>query len=867
MFARLALVALLLAAPVVVAQPLPFAADFAAPGVTGYDSAIPTPEEVIGHVIGTMHTRPEQVVRYFEAVAAVSPRVTLGEHGRTWEGRPLVHAIVAAPGTDLDAVQAANRRLSDAPGSVSDAALAAQPVVAFMGYSIHGNEASGTEAALLLLYHLAAGQGPAVDDVLQHAVVLIDPMLNPDGRDRFVDWVNGNRSGTAGLPSLDGQDREHDEPWPGGRTNHYLFDLNRDWLLMQHPESQGRMAFWHSWRPQLTTDFHEMGGNATFFFQPGIPSRNNPNTPAGTFDLTGEIATYHARALDRIGSLYYSQESFDDFYYGKGSTYPDVNGGVGILFEQASSRALAAETVNGRLDYAATIRNQFATSLSSLEAAVAMREKLLRHQRDFYAGAPDFARAADVKGYVVGLDGDRARAEAFAELLARHRVRVHDLAQPVEVDGERFEPGAAFVVPVDQPQARLVKAMMERVTTFEDSLFYDVSAWTLPLAFGVRHAELARDPGALLGAEWAPSQSEGQQVGGRAGYAYLIPWGEAFAPRALALLQRGGRRVRIATEPFEATAGGERAAFERGTLVVPVVQADVDVETMHRLVDDAVVRDGGRGCHALDGGLTPSGPDLGSGSMPVLEMPRVALLSGEGTDSYSVGEAWHLLTERAGLPVSLLDLDELGRADLRRYTTVALVGSVRGLDEAAAEKLKAWVRGGGTLIVTEGAIRVAAEHGLVDLTPREAAEDSTLRPYAEVADARGAQVIGGAIFEAALDPTHPLAFGHADRVALFKNNTLLYDRSAKAGTNVAVYARGPAPQRLHLGAEPGAAAWRGGDRRAAPRPGPRRRLRLRPELPRVLVGDAGPLPQRRVLRRHLLAGRTAGHATIAWSGW
>ncbi|MEP0548979.1 MAG: M14 family metallopeptidase [Rhodothermales bacterium] len=785
----LALLASLLLTPAASAQQLPLAADFTAPGVTGYDSTIPTPEEVIGHVIGTRHTRPEQVVRYVEAVAAASPRVTLGEHGRTWEGRPLIHAIVAAPGTDLDAARRANVQLSDAPGSVSDAALGAQPVVAYMGYSVHGNEASGTEAALLLLYHLAAGQGPAVEDVLDNAVVLIDPMLNPDGRDRFVDWVNGNRGGTEGLPSLDGQDREHDEPWPGGRTNHYLFDLNRDWLLMQHPESQGRMALWHSWRPQLSTDFHEMGGDATFFFQPGIPSRNNPNTPAATFDLTGEIATYHARALDRIGSLYYSSESFDDFYYGKGSTYPDVNGGVGILFEQASSRALAAETANGRLDYGATVRNQFATSLSSLEAAVAMRVKLLQHQRDFYAGASDFARAADVRGYVFGLDGDRARAEAFAALLARHRVRAHDLARSVEVDGDRFEPGAAFVVPVDQPQARLIKAMMERVTTFEDSLFYDVSTWTLPLAFGVRHAELSRDPGALLGAEWTPSQREGRQAGGRAGYAYLIPWGQTFAPRTLARLQRAGVRVRLAKDPFEAAVGGARQRFERGTLVVPVEQGDAEAETVHALV--AAATQDHVEVFALGGGLTPSGPDLGSGSVPVLTMPRVALLSGEGTDSYSVGQAWHLLTERAGLPVSLLDITKLSRADLGRYTVLAVVGSVRGLDEVAAETLKTWVRSGGTLIVTEGAAGVAAERGLIELDKREADEDSTLRPYAEVSDARGAQVIGGSIFEATLDTSHPLAFGQGERVALFKNNTVLFDPSAKAGTNVAVYTEAP----------------------------------------------------------------------------
>jgi len=784
MLARLAALVLLLAvAPAVSAQQLPLATDFTAPGVTSYDPDIPTPQDVIGHEVGTMHTRPEQVVRYFEALAAASPRVTLGEHGRTWEGRPLVHAIVAAEGADVEAARQANARLSDAPSGVSDGALAAMPVIAYMGYSVHGNEASGTEAALLLLYHLAAGQGPAVDDVLESAVVLIDPMLNPDGRDRFVDWANGNRSGTAGQPSLDSQDREHDEPWPGGRTNHYLFDLNRDWLPLVHPESRGRMALWHSWRPQLSTDFHEMGKDATYFFQPGIPSRNNPNTPEATFDLTGEIATYHARALDRIGQLYYSEESFDDFYYGKGSTFPDVNGGVGILFEQASSRALAASTDHGRLDYATTVRNQFATSLSSLEAAVAMRERLLRHQRDFYVSTSDFARDAEVKGYVVAADAP-GRAAALADVLRRHRIRVHTLARSVEVDGERFAP-PAFVVPVDQPQGRLVKAAMERVTTFGDSLFYDVSTWTLPLAFGVRHAELRRDVGDLLGAE-LDEITYGGLKGGRASYAYLIPWGQVHAPRALARLQRAGVRVRLAKEPFEVA--GRPEQFERGTLIVPVAQADAEAETVHRLASEIA---GEVEVIAAGSGLTPEGPDFGSRGMPVLTPPRVAVLAGEGTDSYSVGEAWHLLTERAGLPITLLNRDEVGDADLSRYTTIAAVGYFRGFENGEHDKLKAWVREGGTLIATEYAARWAVENGFAELERREAEEDSTQYDYADVGTARGAQFVGGTVFEAALDPTHPLAFGHGDRVALFKTNATAFDPSEAAGTNAALYTDAP----------------------------------------------------------------------------
>ncbi len=788
--------ALLLLFPAAWAQPLPLATDFAVPGVAGYDPAIPTPEAVIGHVIGTRHTRPEQVVRYFEAVAEASPRVTFGEHGRTWEGRRLVHAIVAAEGTDLEAVRQANLRLSEAPDAVSDAALGAMPVVAYLGYSVHGNEASGTEAALLLLYHLAAGRGPAVEAVLENAVVVLDPLMNPDGRDRFVDWVNGNRGGTEGFPSLDGQDREHREPWPGGRTNHYLFDLNRDWLPLVHPESQARMALWHSWRPQLSTDFHEMGGDATYFFQPGIPSRNNPNTPERTFDLTAQIAGYHAAALDRIGQLYYSGESFDDFYYGKGSTYPDVNGGVGILFEQASSRALAAETVNGRLDYATTVRNQVATSLSSLEAAVAMRTDLLRHQRDFYASAPEVARKSEVKGYVVSVE-DR-RGIHFADVLRQHRIEAYFLGESVEVSGERFEANQqTFVVPMEQPQARLVKAAFERVTSFEDSLFYDVSTWTLPLAYGLRYAELERLPRSLLGDALDVDMENGKLWTSKgipnrqfiaADYAYLVGWESPFAPKVLAQLQQAGVRVRMATEPFKA--GRKEYQYERGTLIVPVVQPEAERAVERRILSEASSKRFA-GAVPFDGGLTPDGPDLGSRSMPVLEMPRVALLSGEGTDAYNVGQVWHLLTERAGLPVSLLDRDDVGEADLDRYTTVIVTGTFRGLDDDATGKLKAWVRNGGTLVATEQAAAWAAEHGFGEWTAREAVEDSTRRPYAEVDAARGAQVVGGAIFEVSLDATHPLAFGHGETLPVFKNNTLAFDPSAAPGTTVAAYTDAP----------------------------------------------------------------------------
>ena len=275
---------LVLAPGTVRGQELPFVMDVRVPGVNAYDPAIPRPESVIGHVVGTTHTRSHLVAAYYRAVAEASDRVVVNRHGATYEGRHLVHAVVTSTANHgrLEEIRRSNHRLSDTPGEVTDAMIEAMPVVVHMGYGVHGNEASSSEAAMLVLYHLAAGSGPAVDDLLDRAVIILDPNYNPDGRDRFVNWANANRGRVA---TRDGQDREHVEPWPGGRTNHYWFDLNRDWLVAQHPESQGRLGLFHHWRAQVLTDFHEMGSDATYFFQPGIPHRPGlpvryPQTPS-----------------------------------------------------------------------------------------------------------------------------------------------------------------------------------------------------------------------------------------------------------------------------------------------------------------------------------------------------------------------------------------------------------------------------------------------------------------------------------------------------------------------------------------------------------------------------------------------------------
>ncbi len=775
------------------AQELPVAIETPTPGTNAYDDAIPTPEEVIGHEIGTRHTRPGQVVRYFEAVAETSDRVALRSHGRTYQGRRLIHAVVTEPSNHdrIDDIQASSRRLATEPEAVSEETMANLPAVVTMGYSIHGDEASGTEAAILLLYHLAAGSGPDIDAALSDVVTLIDPMFNPDGRDRFVDWVNDNRGGT---PTADPQDREHNQPWPGGRTNHYLFDLNRDWLPVQHPSSQGRIEYFHEWKPQVLTDFHEMGAEATYFFQPGVPSRTNPNTTQRNQELTGAIAEYHAEYLEDIGSLFYTRETFDDFYYGKGSTYPDINGSIGILFEQASSRALKRETSKGEMTYAFTVRNQFMTSMSSLKAVADQRTDLLRYQRDFFANRGEALEDVGTEAYVIDRSEQPTRAQALAQVLDRHDVELYDLRETVQANGETFASGEAYVVPLDQPQGRFVKAALERTSSYPDSIFYDVSTWTLPLAFGVDYAELTSAPSDLRGDPVEDvSYESGAVVGGRSSYAYVLPWGDYFGPRAVQRLHENGVRPRVMTDPFTAESGGQSQSFGRGSIVVQVQQRGVTPDTVHSVVQRIAQQDY-LDVYAVDEGLTPSGPDLGSRYSPILEKPNVALLTGtgggsrySGASSYNVGEVWHLLSERMEMPVSLLNISDVSNADLSRYNTMVLAGG--SFQDLSEEAVSEWVKQGGTLIAIEDAVEWPVEQEMVNLNERSLNVDSLVQKadYADLPEAYAAQGIGGSIFQTNLDPTHPVAYGYEESVPVFRVGTGFYDPSDTPGATVGTY--------------------------------------------------------------------------------
>ena len=342
------------------------------------DENIPTPHEILGFNVGEWHVSHDKLLSYMFELEKASDRVKLEKTGKTYEGRDLVVLVITSEKNhnNIDNIIKQRSKIYE-----NEKDLKNKKIVLYQGFSIHGNESSGSNASLLYAYYLASAKGDFINNILENSVIIIDPSMNPDGLQRFSGWVNSHRN--MNLTS-DSNDREYNEVWPGGRTNHYWFDLNRDWLPAQLPESQSRLKTFYKWMPNILTDHHEMGTNATYFFQPGVPSRTHPLTPEMNQILTKKISKYFAEDLDNIGSLYFSGERFDDFYYGKGSTFPDINGSIGILFEQASSRGHFQESENGILTFPFTIKNQLTTSISTIKAALDLKDEIIKYQNNFY---------------------------------------------------------------------------------------------------------------------------------------------------------------------------------------------------------------------------------------------------------------------------------------------------------------------------------------------------------------------------------------------------------------------------------------------------------------------------------------------------
>jgi hypothetical protein len=766
------------------------------PAGVSYDPAMPLPEDLFGFRVGAWHLRADQLAAYLQVLADRSPRMTLQVYAHSHQQKPLHFLIVTHPDNHarLDSIRARQAALVTAAGRA--AAADDQPLVVWLGYNIHGGEASAANAVPIVAYHLAAAQGEAIERMLRDMVIIIDPCLNPDGLDRFAQHANMYRGAN---PNADPEHHEHREGWPPSRGNYYWFDINRDWLPLVHPESRGRMAWYHQWRPQVLADFHEMDRNRTHFFQPGVPARNNPLTPAANFDLTARIAGYNARALDAIGSLYYTRESFDDFYVGKGSTYPDLTGGVGLLFEQAGTRGRRVESAHGVLEFPFGIRNQVRSSLSTLEAAHALRADLRAYQRWFFESVDQLAAQAPERAFVFAASDNPDLLTKFAALLHRHAIAVHRLARDVQLNGVTFAAADALIVPLAQPQHRLIRSLFEQPVTFTENVFYDISTWALPPAFNLDSAAIPASHynANMLGAAWTePAPPPATINGGRSSYAYIFSWDTAYAPRALHRLQQAGIRTMLATRPTRLPVGGKPKVFHSGSIIVPVAGQTTSADAIHDLLANAAAADG-IAVHALDTGLAMGGIDLGSpGSLPLVPA-RVAIAAGDTIVPQQAGEMWHQLDQYVGMAPTLLDPSRFGSVNLDRYTVLILPsGSYGTVNEAGVAALRRWIRGGGTLIALQAAARWAVDKDLAKATfkelPANGSAPGERLPYIEGPARDRLGRISGAIVEAHVDATHPLGYGYASgRVFLMRQGSLFLQPPANPYVTPVAYQAQP----------------------------------------------------------------------------
>lgn len=747
-----------------------------------YLETIPTPKSSLGYQVGEWHVRPEQIERYFIALANSSPRIKLHTYAYSHERRPLFLAYISSE-KNIEDLEGIRLKHLSMPKSTD------RPAVTWMGYSVHGNEASGSNASLLLAYHLAAATDPKTIAQLDKQVIIIDPMLNPDGLARFAHWVNMYKSKN---PNSDPNTREHNEAWPRGRTNHYWFDLNRDWLLLQHPESKGRVKMFHHWKPNVLTDFHEMGTNSTYFFQPGVKSRQNPLTPKENFDLTAKIATYHAKALDNIGSLYFTKESFDDFYYGKGSTYPDINGSIGILFEQASARGHLQDSINGKLSFPFAIKNQLTTSFSTLEAVQENTKQLLQYQRNFYQKAKLNANASRTRA-VVYSSHDNYRLAEFNRILSGHGIEFYPLENELEINNQEFLPAEAYIIPIRQSQSSIIESIFEKRQTFQDNTFYDVSSWNLALAFDLNYQMVSRSDyeSSLLGKKKTvnPIVFEGPEDNT---IAFAFDWRNFASANLLSYLLSKDIKVRHVSKPTSVMTNNGKVELGLGDLVVAVKAQNISAKKLAQLIQPKL-QELQLQPISIVSGLAQSGPDLGSASLPVLTKVKPLMIIGEGVSSYQAGEVWHLFDQRLNQELTMMTVDQIQRTALNDYTHIIMVDGRYNFSEKGIDSLSQWVNQGGVIVAQSRGADWLAQRGWLssDAKRLEQSVDTNVS-YSEMGKTRSEHVIGGAIADATIDLNHPLAFGLEDnKIAIFKRGQMAFTEPKEAFVSVARFSKQP----------------------------------------------------------------------------
>ncbi len=746
-------------------------------------SAQQSPVEFLGYEPGTQFTRHADVVDYFEHVGATSGLVQYNTYGKTNEGRPLTYAVITSEENMRQIEDIRNNHLlrtgvaEGTPGSTTDKAIV------WLSYNVHGNEASSTEAAMKTLYELVTSK----KDWLDNTVIILDPCVNPDGRDRYVNWYNQVKA-TPYDPSPIAV--EHMEPWPGGRPNHYLFDLNRDWAWATQAETRQRLQVYNTWLPHIHVDFHEQGIDDPYYFAPAAEPFHEIITPFQR-EFQTEIGKNHARYFDEQGWLYFTKERFDLLYPSYGDTYPTYMGAIGMTYEQAGhGRAgLGIETTEGyELTLVDRVAHHHTTGLSTIEVAARNVDRLTAEFEKFFTN-----RDQEVKSYA--LNGDADKIASLQELLDRHEI-AYGTAAPGKIHGYDYlqkkntsmdVTDQTLVIHTDQPKGKMVKVLFEPAAQLADSLTYDITAWSLPYAYGLKAVASNRQVKTT-----APkTKAEVNNAANPSGAGYITGWNSMRDARFLTALLQEGIKVRFTESALES----EGQQFEAGSLVITKSDNRNLKNFDTRLID--IANDLGRNLTAASTGFSTSGPDFGSSQVKIINKPRIGLLRGEGTSSLNYGEIWYFFEQELNYPVTSLDTDYFHRIDLNRLDVLILPSGNYNdiLKNEELQRLTDWVKAGGKVIAIGNAVgSFAGKEGFSlqknEQQEKDSIQKKNLTPYADRERESIKNLITGSIVRTKLDTTHPMAFGYDDTYLSLKlsNDSFSY---LEKGYNVAYLEQNP----------------------------------------------------------------------------
>ncbi len=761
-----------------------------------FNKEILSPEAFFGAKTAEMHLTYEMVYSYMTYLERVSNRVVLETLGMTYESKPFSCATItsAANIKNLEAIREAHLEeittgVKSGSGSV--------PTVSWLGYSVHGNEASGINASVVVAYVLAACEDKYITDILDNSVVLLLPALNPDGCSRYANWVNSNISFAKNTDVLN---REGREPSPGSRSNHYWFDLNRDWLLAVHPEGRAILKALHHWQPTIVSDFHEQGTATGTFFSPGIESKTNKVIFPSNWEMTNKIAAFHQSYMEDIGTLYFSRDAFDDFYPGKGGCYPDLLGTIGILYEQPNPRGLNRVRELTELSLAVSVRNQIFCSFSALDAAVTLREDLREYRRNYLKWQKSMFAQFSGKGYVFTTGNDISMGREFTSLLDAHGINYSLNSADISAGGVLYAKEQSFIVPLEQSTISVIRTIFETELEFKDSTFYDISGWTPALAYNLKYNLVSIPAGQISSSNNAtPVVREAKlPLVKKAGFAYLFEMDDFYSYNFLYYLLNKGVYLKASDAQFHFKMDGKTKLFSNGTVMIPTKLQKFSEEELHEIItsyfkkvdelgfvvvrnetpDRGFIEKGLVKVYSVDSGAGQEF-DLGSERFRWISKPSIAILVGSGASYGSVGEIWHLLDYKFRIPVTLLDNSSLSAATLSNYNVIILVNDMN-LSKSSNDELTTWARRN-TLITIGGGVQFANRNNLTNIkfgsVGREPL-DSSLISYAYNLFNRRSSAFTGVVLSTKIDLSHPLAIGLKDAtLPVFKGGSLVLDKS------------------------------------------------------------------------------------------